>query len=71
LYDGQSIYYFRNLYRLALDDVRGVLETLALGRQPSEIVAHARRWLQRCCLITPDGQPRISVFQDWARKETG
>ena len=69
LHEGQSIYYLRNLHRSAPDDARGVLENLALGRQPGEIPAPARRWLQRRCLITADGQPRIPVFYDWVREE--
>ncbi|MFO1431776.1 MAG: AAA family ATPase [Candidatus Competibacteraceae bacterium] len=71
LLEGQSSYYFRNIYRSAPDDARSVLETLALGERVVEIKTHARRWLQRRCLITADDRPRIPVFYDWVREEIG
>jgi hypothetical protein len=64
----QARAYFSYTIKAAPAAARTVIEALARGETPN-IDEHTRRWLERRCLITPEGQLRIPVLGAWVREE--
>ncbi|OQX25801.1 MAG: hypothetical protein BWK80_13785 [Desulfobacteraceae bacterium IS3] len=64
----QGIYYFRNTVNSAPDSAKEILLALSRTADAQTPDPQTRRWLQRRCLITEDGQLAIPVLGRWIRE---
>jgi len=64
----QAAAYFRNTWGDAPQEARLALRALADGETPN-LAPRVRRWLERRCLLTPEGGLEIPALGRWIREE--